>query len=110
MPGGRLHLVQVRDDRHLVRDRHAEPAHIAEGPNAADRPGDILDPKGQVDEIQPQFLKRRIVDCGREGMLHRVAEQSAELGFCVNFHSERSASSYLLLVNFCTTYWLPVTT
>ncbi len=59
-----LHLVQKGHGRDFVGNCHARAAEISQRAEALDRIADYLDTPGQIYEVEPQLLKRRIVNGG----------------------------------------------
>ena len=99
VPGRGLDRVQVGHDRHLMGNRDAESPEVAQGANSVNGMGHVFNGKREVHVIQPQVLKCGIVNGRGKRVLHRVAEDAAQLRVSIDFHE----GSY----RFCRTAFFP---
>ncbi len=73
------HVVEVSEDRHLVRDGDAQAAEVFECAHAGHRGADVLDAERHVHVVEPKFGEGAIVDGGRHRVTDRVTDHRAEL-------------------------------
>src|SRR5512134_610256 len=81
-----FNFVQKRENSNLVRNGHARAAKITKSAKALDGVTNGLNLPGQIDEVEPQFLERCVMDGRREGMLDWVSDDPAELCRRVDVH------------------------
>src|SRR6476661_7973561 len=69
-----------------MRNGHARAAKIAECAQSLHCITDGFDLPGQIDKVETEFLKSRVVDGGREGMLDRISNHPAKLRRGIDLH------------------------
>ena len=73
-------LVDKVHDLDLVRDRHAQTAKVLQSPHAGEGARQILDPEGDIDEIEAEFIAH-FHDTRGTGMSNSLAALEMGLGY-----------------------------
>src|SRR5678815_236802 len=82
----RFNFVEKWYRGNLVRNGDAGAPKVSQGAEPFDRIADRFNLPSQIDKVQSEFLKCRVVNSRRERMLDRIADYAAKLRMSIDIH------------------------